>query len=63
MIADGIIQMNTSIHPTKYTSTSLFFPPSFIGYNLHLTLCKFKIYDVMIWYMCILQYGYHNEVS
>ena len=32
-------------------------PPSFI------TLCKFKVYSKMIWYMYILWGDYHNKFS
>ena len=33
------------------------------GYNLHITLCKLKAYNVLIWYIYILQYDCHSSFS
>lgn len=38
-------------------------PPALLRYNWHTTLCKFKVYNVMVWYTHILQNVYHNKVS
>lgn len=36
---------------------------SFIKMELTYSMCKFKGYNVMIWYLYILQNGHHNKVS
>lgn len=37
--------------------------PALLRYNWIITLCKFKEYNIMIWYMFILQHDYHHRVS
>ena len=41
---------------------SVFFPSS-LRYNWHITLCKFKVYKVLIWYTYILQNDYSLSIS
>jgi len=39
-------------------------PPVYIvRFNWHTTLCKFKVYSMMIWYIYILWNDCHNEIS
>ena len=35
---------------------------NFIRYNWHITLCKFKMYNVMIWYLFILWNDYYSKL-
>ena len=51
-----------SVHSFIYLKIS-FLPPALLRYNWHVTLCKFKVYSVMIWITYILQNDYHNNVS
>lgn len=37
--------------------------PSFIEIYWHITLCAFKVYNVMIWYIDILWHDHHSKVS
>ena len=39
------------------------FSQALLRYNWHKTLCKFKVYNVMIWYMYMLWNNDHNKVS
>lgn len=39
------------------------FPPSLNEILLTYNICQFKIYNVMIWYLYILQNGSHSKVS
>ena len=38
-------------------------PPSFTEMLMTYNICKFKAYDVLIWYMYVLWNHYHNKVS
>ena len=40
----------------------LFFFPA-LRYNQHITFCKFKVYNVIIWYTYMLQNDCHNKVG
>ena len=40
-----------------------FFFQLYWGYNWCITLCKSKVYNVMIWYMYILWNDYYNKIS
>ena len=40
-----------------------FFHPELLRFNWHIIFCKFKLYNVMNWYVCILWNCYHNKVS
>ena len=41
----------------------IFFFPTLLRYNWHITLCNFKVYNMLIWYTYILQYDHHQSVS
>lgn len=43
------------------SSRSLIIFSQLLRHNWHLTLCKFNMYNVMIWYMYILASDYHNK--
>lgn len=38
-------------------------PPTSLRYNWHGTLCKFKLYNMLIWYTYTLQNDYHHSKS
>ena len=37
----------------------IFFTPALLRYNWHITLCKFKLSNVLIWHTYILQNAYN----
>ena len=61
-----VIFMSMKIPPFYMTSesykTSPSFPLALLRYNWHITLCKLKIQNVMIWYMYLLWNNYRNKV-
>ena len=62
---------NQGMHTIKKKSASLPFDffslikffPALLRYNWHITLCKFKVYSVLIWYTYILQTITTSSVS
>ena len=48
-------------------TTACFFliplPPISLRCSWHIVLCMFKVYSVMIWYLCTLQNVFHHKVS
>ena len=41
----------------------IFFFPALLSNNWHITLCNFKLYNLLIWYIYILQNDYHHSIS
>ena len=55
---------NPDSHRASASDISFRSPPqALLKYNWHITLCKFKVYSVVIWYMYILQNDYHSKVG
>ena len=57
----------TEIKPEKQAQCAvphfLCSPTHSLKYNQHVTLCKFKVYSVSVWYICIFQYDYRQGVT
>ena len=56
----SIVISSSSLISSSAESSLLFFP-ALLRYYKH--ILKFKVYNMMIWYMYILQNDYHNRVS
>lgn len=68
----GYKLVNQFIHPFIHiyffvleAPSNLLFPlfPLLLRYNWYMTLCKFKVYNVLVWYASILQHDYHLALS
>lgn len=51
------------IHGAIFLKSLLFFSQFYWGNNWHITLHKFKIYNMLIWYTYIFWNNYHHSVS
>lgn len=47
----------------QFNDDDFLIPPALSRYNWHITLFKYKLDNVLIWYLYILQNDYHNKVS
>lgn len=55
--------LHNCLHTFFHVSNSLHCSPHLSRLNCHITLCKFKMYTVVIWHTWALQNDYHDKVS
>ena len=63
MIWSASVYIQEQLLTFFFQSNDFFLSQALLRYNWHTTLCKFNIYNLMIWQTCMLQNYYHIKVS